>query len=65
MELEGLKRGLDYLTGVCRLDIKALVTDRHVMIKKYMRENQPDIQHYFDVWHIAKGKFSYALCDIF
>lgn len=55
MELEGLKRGLDFLIEGNHLNVTTLVTDRHVMIKKYMRENQPDVKHYFDVWHIAKG----------
>ena len=56
MELEGLKRGLEYLTGTCRINVQDLITDRHVMIKKYMKEKQKETNHYFDVWHIAKGK---------
>ena len=51
MELEGLKRSLVLLEAH-----DAIVTDRHVQIKKYMREQQPSVQHLFDVWHIAKGK---------
>ena len=31
-----------------------LVTDRHVMIKNYMREQHPDIHHYFDVYNFLK-----------
>ena len=34
---------------------KDLVTDLHSMVKKYMRENNKDKNHYFDVWHVAKG----------
>lgn len=55
MEMEGLKRGLEYLTKTVKIDVKDLITDRHVMIKKYMKEKQKDINHFFDVWHIAKG----------
>ena len=40
MELEGLKRGLEYLTKTVNIDVKDLITDRHVMIKKYMKEKQ-------------------------
>jgi uncharacterized protein (DUF427 family) len=36
--------------------VKDLVTDRHSMVKKYMRENHKDKNHYFDVWHVAKGR---------
>ncbi|KAK3100232.1 hypothetical protein FSP39_016728 [Pinctada imbricata] len=54
MEIEGLLRSLTYLEeeGV---EISHLVTDRHSQIKKYMREKRPDITHWFDVWHVAKG----------
>lgn len=38
-----------------KIDVKGLITDRHVMIKTYMEEKQKDINHLFDVWHIAKG----------
>ena len=64
MELEGLKRGLAYLIDQQKLEVKDLVTDRHVMIKKYMKDNRPDVNHYFDVWHIAKG-FYFNLLFIF
>lgn len=55
MELEGLKRGLKHLEDA-GLHIENLVTDRHGMIKKY-REDHQDKNHFFDVWHVAKGKF--------
>ncbi|KAK3755689.1 hypothetical protein QZH41_008948, partial [Actinostola sp. cb2023] len=54
MELEGLKRSLCCLTTM-KIKIKVLVTDRHSMIQKYLRESCPSITHYYDVWHIAKG----------
>ena len=31
------------------------MTDRHVMIKSYMKTERPNMNHYFDVWHVAKG----------
>lgn len=60
MEKEGLVRGIASLQekGV---EIESLVTDRHASVAKWMRENQPDIKHQYDVWHIAKGNsFIYA-----
>ncbi|XP_021342022.1 uncharacterized protein LOC110454168 isoform X2 [Mizuhopecten yessoensis] len=54
MELEGLKRGLEQLNED-DIQVDTLVTDRHVMVKKYMREEQSNTKHYFDVWHMAKG----------
>ena len=52
MELEGLKRCKKELEGYA---IKALVTDRHRQIAKWIRENW-DVAHFFDCWHIVKGK---------
>jgi hypothetical protein len=56
MELEGLKRALSYLEENAGLDLGCLVTDRHSMVKKYMKDTHPTKKHYFDVWHVAKGK---------
>ncbi|XP_046582181.1 uncharacterized protein LOC124289621, partial [Haliotis rubra] len=53
MELEGLKRGLSFLEQKgCA--IKEVITDRHVSVKKYIREEHKDKKHYFDVWHGTK-----------
>ncbi|XP_068757420.1 uncharacterized protein [Montipora capricornis] len=52
MELEGLKRSLTVIKNQ-GVDIKTLVTDRHSGIKKYMREQEKDIDHRFDCWHMA------------
>ncbi|XP_033725378.1 uncharacterized protein LOC117315337 [Pecten maximus] len=54
MELEGLKRSISHLEEN-DISLKNLVTDRHVMVKKFMREQHPNTDHYFDVWHVAKG----------
>ena len=55
MELEGLKRGLRHITELNVVHVHDLVTDRHVMIKSYMKTERPNMNHYFDVWHVAKG----------
>lgn len=54
MEMEGLLRCLRILEeeGVV---ISDLVTDRHPQIKAYMKIEMTDINHWFDVWHVAKG----------
>lgn len=55
MEKQGLIKGLTRLKekGVTVL---SLTTDRHPAIKKHMRTEEPQIKHYFDVWHTVKGK---------
>jgi len=58
MELEGLKRGLAFLKER-NISISSLVTDRHAGIKKYLRENEGDIDHRFDCWHLSKSMFIY------
>lgn len=55
MELEGFKRGLRFLIE-SGIKVKAVVTDQHSSIQKYMREiHSKTIEHYFDIWHISKG----------
>lgn len=54
MELEGLKRGIQQLEDA-GLQIDNIITDRHGMVRKFMRTEHPDKNHYFDVWHVAKG----------
>ena len=53
MELEGLKRGLQHLENA-GLHVENLVIDRHGMVKRFMREEHDDKNHFFDVWHVAK-----------
>ena len=59
MELEGLVRGLNFLTE-SQVQIGTVITDRHKQINKYLKEDYPDIEHRYDVWHIAKGTYT---CD--
>ncbi|KAH7972492.1 hypothetical protein HPB52_012661 [Rhipicephalus sanguineus] len=53
MELEGLKRGLNYLQGR-RVKVSTLITDRHAQIRKYLANNHSDTDHRYDVWHVGK-----------
>ena len=34
--------------------MKVVATDRHVSIKSDMKRIYPDVDHQFDVWHLAK-----------
>ena len=36
------------------LVISPTTADRDIQIKKYMREERPEISHQFDIWHIYK-----------
>ncbi|XP_052767644.1 uncharacterized protein LOC128208215 isoform X2 [Mya arenaria] len=54
MELEGLKRATDSLRR-CGLSLAEIITDRHLQIQKWIRENLPGTAHSFDVWHIGKA----------
>ena len=53
-ELKGLKRSVAFLTSH-NLQTSVMVTDRHLSIQKWIRENMPDSRHFYDVWHVAKG----------
>lgn len=55
MEKEGLCRAMKYLKQQ-KLTIGTIVTDRHRQINKWLRETHPKTRHFYDVWHIAKGK---------
>eukprot|EP00105_Crassostrea_gigas_P027708 XP_011449140.1 PREDICTED: uncharacterized protein LOC105343451 [Crassostrea gigas] len=37
------------------LQIGIIITDRHLQIQKWIKENLPQTTHYYDVWHVAKG----------
>lgn len=58
MELEGLKRAVTKIK-TAGIEIKRIVTDRHPSVSKYLREEHQEIDHRYDVWHIAKGKVCY------
>ena len=54
MEREGFKRCMNNIQGK-GAQIKVLATDRHVGIKSDMKRNYPNVDHQFDVWHLAKS----------
>lgn len=54
MELESLKRQLKYLEDN-RVEVNKLVTDRHIQVSAYMANDKPEVEHSYDVWHVAKG----------
>ena len=54
MEREGFKRCMDSIQGK-GAHVKVVATDRHVSIKSDMKKKYPDVNHQFDVWHLAKS----------
>ncbi|XP_062600016.1 uncharacterized protein LOC134261608 isoform X2 [Saccostrea cucullata] len=54
MEKEGLIRVVQFLQQN-NIEVCQLITDRHLQVAKWVRENMPDTTHYVDVWHVAKG----------
>ena len=56
-ELVGLRRSIDKLGAE---NISSLVTDRHRGISKYLREEQPNVKHRYDLWHVAKCTETYS-----
>ena len=54
MEREGFKRCMNHIKDH-RGQIKDVATDRHVGIRADMKRNFPEIDHQFDVWHLAKS----------
>ena len=57
MEKEGLVRSVSFLKKK-NFKVGILVTDRHKQIAKWVRENLPATTNYYDVWHVAKCKFT-------
>lgn len=60
MEKEGLIRSLDFLekSGV---KVASLVTDRHTQVQKFIQEQKPNIDHFYDVWHLCKGEIIWKM----
>ncbi|KAG0443368.1 hypothetical protein HPB47_015000, partial [Ixodes persulcatus] len=50
MEKQGLIRCLELLKTK-DINVHSLTTHRHISIAKHMREVEPEIVHYLDVWH--------------
>lgn len=58
---EGFVRSIYFINNK-GIKIEQIITDRHVQIVKHIREEMPNTKHYFDVWHVAKGKLIF-LCQ--
>ena len=56
MEKEGLSRALQFLHDNA-LTVGMLITDRHKQINKFMNQDYSEVEHRYDVWHVAKGKY--------
>jgi hypothetical protein len=54
MELESLKRQFTYLEKA-NVTVGKLVTDRHTQVSAYVANEKTEIDHAYDVWHVAKG----------
>ena len=54
MEKVGFIKGIKFLrtNGVT---VDQITKDRHSQIRKYMRENEKDTIHQFDIWHFCKS----------
>ena len=64
MEFLAFKEAFAFLLGT-GIVMKSFISDRHMSIAKWMREEcpkkcrdlgKPVIQHFFDIWHIGKSK---------
>ena len=62
MELTGMKACFEELLKDWDVNIDAFVTDRHIQIRAYMRENyglhrknkdNPYVKHSLDIWHVV------------
>lgn len=61
MELEGLIRCRNEVEEA-GLTINSITTDQHISIRAHIRDCWPEVTHYFDAWHIAKGSVYYEWC---
>ena len=37
------------------MTVRKLVTDRHTQVSAYVTNEKPEVDHAYDVWHVAKG----------
>ena len=56
MEKEGLHRVMEFLKSEL-LTIDTIVTDRHRQINKWLRDNHSEVKHFYDIWHVVKGRY--------
>ena len=55
MEHEGLVRGMDIISNA-GLEIAEIITDMHKQNTAWIRRSFPNTHHYFNIWHVWKGK---------
>ena len=55
MEIEGLQKSIKDFSDA-GIEIRKLITDRRVQIRKWVRENMDTTKHWVDTWHVAKGR---------
>ena len=41
--------------------VTKLVTDRHIQVSAYMANEKPEVEHSYDVWHVAKGMIVFTV----
>ena len=54
MELQGAVQCFSFLKDA-GLSIVTFVSDRHQSIAKWIRANQPDTSHFFDICHVTRS----------
>ena len=54
MERDGFARCMENIQDK-GAKVKVVATDRHGSIKSDMKRNYPEIDHQYDVWHLAKS----------
>ena len=54
LEPVGMKRCLQTLSNN-DLQVKMLATDQHIMTTSILKKEFPEIDHRYDVWHLAKN----------
>ena len=54
MEKLGFRRTLDELLQA-GMEVSTVATDRHMGIRKLLKDDYPEIDHQFDIWHISKS----------
>ena len=54
MELKGAQDSFAFLKEA-GLAIAVFISDRHRSIAKWIREQEPETEHFFDIWHVAKS----------
>jgi len=55
MEKLALDKSLEFLLSTANMKIHTLATDRHTGVQSLMDKKYPEINHQFDVWHLAKN----------